>query len=133
MQRSLFMDIVEGKLSSYKVYEDDLFLAFLDIFPRSKGHTLVIPKKQYRWVYDVPQAGEYWEVVTKISKAMQKTLKPTWINYATSGLEVNHAHIHILPRYTPIDKPAPIFPKEVLKFSGEQYQEIALQITYGLQ
>lgn len=131
MQRTIFSDIIDGKIPSYKVYEDDLFYAFLDIMPRAKGHTLVIPKKQYRWVYDVPQFEEYWKVVYTITKAMQKTLKPVWVSYLTMGLEVPHAHIHILPRYTPVSQMVEPLPETVLKFTDQQFREIAQQINYG--
>lgn len=132
MQRTLFMDIIDGKIPSYKVYEDDSFFAFLDIYPRAKGHTLVIPKEPYRWVYDTPEFGRYWEVVHKITKAIQKGLQPTWVNFATFGLEVPHAHIHILPRYTPTDsKGEAVFPKEILKFEKSEFEEIAEKIRSG--
>lgn len=133
MQRSIFMDIIDGKIPSYTVYEDDNFFAFLDIYPRAKGHTLVIPKQQYRWVYDVPNFGEYWEVVKKITDAMQVELKPEWVSYLTMGLEVPHAHIHILPRYTPETETgiAP-YPNDVLTFSKEEFEEIAETIRKGL-
>lgn len=127
------MDIVDGKIPSYKIYEDGNFYAFLDIYPRAKGHTLVIPKKPYLWVYEVPNFGEYWEVVKKITEAMQIELKPVWISYLTMGLEVPHAHIHILPRFTPLeDIHIPPFPNDVLTFSKEEFEEIAQQIRNGL-
>lgn len=128
MQRCIFNDIVEGKMPSYKVYEDEQFYAFLDAFPRTKGHTLVVPKTQYRWTYDVPNFGEYWEIVLKVTKAMQKGLAPVWINYLTFGLEVPYAHVHILPRYTPVDEKAPAFPPEVLQFGKKEFEAIAEQI-----
>jgi histidine triad (HIT) family protein len=59
---------------------------------------LVIPKKHYRFVYEVPNFSEYWQVVLKITKALQKVFSPYFITYVTHGLEVSHAHIHILPR-----------------------------------
>jgi histidine triad (HIT) family protein len=133
MQRTVFMDIVEGKIPSYKVYEDDSFFAFLDIYPRAKGHTLVIPKKPFRFVYDVPEFGKYWEAVYKITAAIQKGLQPTWVNYATFGLEVPHAHVHILPRYTPLDQDGQaVFPKEVLQFEKAEFEDIAAKIRGAL-
>ncbi len=98
MRDCVFCKIVKGDLPCYKVYEDDLFLGFLDINPRVEGHTLVIPKKHYRWVYDVPEFGKYWEAALKITRAMQEVLNPAFITYITHGLDVHHAHIHILPR-----------------------------------
>ena len=68
----IFCKIVSGKIPCYKVYEDENFLAFLDIRPLNLGHTLVIPKKHFRWVWDVPNIGEYFEVVCKIAVAEQK-------------------------------------------------------------
>jgi histidine triad (HIT) family protein len=98
MKDCIFCKIVKGEIPSYKVYEDDKFFAFLDVRPRTKGHTLVIPKKHYQWVYDVPEFGEYWLTTLKITRAMQKSLNPTFVNYLTYGMEVPHAHIHVLPR-----------------------------------
>jgi len=117
MNQCIFCQIVARKSPCYRVYEDDLFLGFLDIRPRTIGHTLLIPKKHYRWVYEVPQFEKYWLAVLKISQAMQKTLKPTFITYVTHGLEVPHAHIHILPRqHETAFVPPPIFlPKEEME------------------
>ena len=63
MENCIFCKIVSGEIPSYKVYEDNEFMAFLDVRPLNLGHTLVIPKKHYRWVWDVPNIGEYYEVV----------------------------------------------------------------------
>ena len=90
-------------MPSYKVYENELFYGFLDIFPRSKGHTLIIPKKHHRWVYDVPEFSAYWETVLTVTKSIQKALQPKWVSYLTFGLIVAHAHIHIVPRYDDIE------------------------------
>lgn len=98
MDDCLFCKIIRGELPSYKIYEDDLFFGFLDIFPRVLGHTLLIPKKHYRWVYDVPEFEQYWKTVLKVTTAIKKGLQPYFITYVTHGLEVPHAHIHILPR-----------------------------------
>ncbi len=98
MEDCIFCKIVAGKIPSYKVYEDDLFLAFMDVFPRVKGHVLVIPKKHYRWVYDVPKFGAYWEVAKKIAAQVQKGVGASYISFLTMGEAVPHAHIHILPQ-----------------------------------
>lgn len=84
----------------FKIYEDDNYLSFLDIFPRVPGHALVIPKKHYRWVNDVPAFGEYWEIAKKVAGMIQKKQKSSFISYVTMGNEVPHAHIHILPQST---------------------------------
>lgn len=99
MDDCLFCKIVKKEIESYILYEDPFFIAFLDIFPRTKGHTLVIPKKHYRWVYDVEDFGKYWESVKKVTSLLQTSLNPSFITYVTHGLQVPHAHIHIMPRF----------------------------------
>lgn len=125
MKDCIFCKIINGELPSYTVYEDDLFIAILDIFPRTKGHTLVIPKKHHRWVYDVPEFKEYWSVVLKITHAMQQSLNPSFVAYVTHGLEVPHAHIHVMPRYADES----MFVPDVKKFSKEEFEQIAQNIT----
>lgn len=98
MEDCIFCKIVKGEIPSYKIYEDTSYLAFLDIFPRVKGHALVIPKKHYRWVNDVEDFGNYWEMAKKVSLAIQKSLNARFTSYLTLGEEVPHAHIHILPQ-----------------------------------
>lgn len=102
MDTCIFCKIVAGEIPSYKLYEDDLFLGFLDIYPISKGHTLLIPKKHYRWTYDVPEFGKYWEAVLTVTKKIQIGLSPQWVQYATHG-EIPHAHIHIIPRHEVVE------------------------------
>lgn len=97
MEHCIFCKIVRGDIPSHKVYEDDTFLAFLDINPRSPGHTLVIPKAHYRWVWDVPQAGAYFEVVQKIARAQQNVFSTEMILSRITGEEVPHAHIWVFP------------------------------------
>lgn len=93
----IFCKIVTGEVPAEKVYEDDQFLAFLDIHPLSPGHTLVIPKQHYRWVWDVPDVGSYFEVARKIAKAQQKAFGTDWILSKIVGDEVPHAHIWVFP------------------------------------
>ena len=93
----IFCKIVRGNIPSHTVYEDDTFIAFLDINPRSPGHTLVIPKEHHRWVWDVPQAGHYFEIAQKIAKAQQKAFGTELIESKVVGEEVPHAHIWIFP------------------------------------
>jgi len=97
MEQCIFCKIVKGEIPSHKVYEDDGFLAFLDIHPHTPGHTQVIPKKHYRWVWQVPNAGEYFEVVKKIALAQQKAFQTDFILSKIIGDEVPHAHIWVFP------------------------------------
>lgn len=97
MENCIFCKIVRGEIPSHKVYEDENFLAFLDINPQSPGHTQVIPKQHYRWVWDVPNAGEYFEVVKKIAQAEQKAFQTDFILSRIIGDEIEHAHMWVFP------------------------------------
>ncbi len=93
----VFCKIVRGEIPAYRVYEDENFLAFLDINPQSPGHTQVIPRKHYRWVWDLENVGKYFEVVQKIAKAQQKAFNTNFILSRIVGDEVPHAHIWVFP------------------------------------
>lgn len=97
MNECIFCKIVKGEIPSYKVYEDENFLAFLDINPQSPGHVQVIPKKHYRWVWEVPNAGEYFEIAKKIALAQRKAFDTEFVLSRIVGDEVSHAHIWIYP------------------------------------
>jgi len=97
MENCIFCKIANKKASAHVVYEDDNFIAFLDINPQSPGHCQVVPKKHYRWVWDVPNVGEYFEVVKKVAVAQQKAFGTDWILSKIVGDEVGHAHIWIYP------------------------------------
>ena len=93
----VFCKIAQKEIPAEIVYEDGDFLAFLDIHPQSPGHTQIIPKKHYRWVWDVPNAGEYFEAVKKIAIAQQKAFETDWILSKIIGDVVPHAHIWVFP------------------------------------
>lgn len=97
MKDCIFCKIVNKEIPAYIVYEDKNFLAFIDINPTSPGHVQVIPKEHYRWVWDVPNIGEYFEVVRKIAKAQQKAFDTDWILSKIVGEDVEHAHIWVFP------------------------------------
>ncbi|RLC34291.1 HIT family protein, partial [Candidatus Shapirobacteria bacterium] len=97
--KCIFCQIVSGQIPCYKVYEDDNFLGFLDIRPLNLGNSLLIPKKHYRWVYDLPNFADYWQVAKKIAIVTQKVVKSDFVSFLTLGLEVPHAHIRIIPRW----------------------------------
>lgn len=128
MENCIFCKIVQGTIPDYRVYEDDKFIAFLDVFPRTKGHTLLIPKQHIRWVYEVEDFGGYWNVAQKITQAMQKSLSPTFVTYLTHGMDVPHAHIHIMPRFT---EKVPVYP-DVLTVPKEEMSELAVKIKAAL-
>lgn len=126
MDDCIFCKIVAGEIPSYKVYEDDEYLAFMDVFPRAKGHVLVIPKTHYRWVYDVPSFGSYCEVAKKVGLGVQKSLSSKFFSIITVGEAVHHAHIHIIPQ-TGSEIQGIRF-AEVKEMSKEMLQELASQI-----
>ena len=96
---SIFSKIVRGEISSYKIAEDNHYLAFLDIFPIAVGHVLVIPKNETDSIFDLddPEYKGLWQFAKKIAKAIEKTIPCKRVGIAVIGLEVPHAHIHLIP------------------------------------
>jgi histidine triad (HIT) family protein len=91
----VFCKIIKKEIPAHIIYEDEDFLGFLDIHPQAPGHVQVIPKNHYRWVWDVPNAGTYFEIVKKIALAQQKAFDTDWILSKIVGDEV--AHIWVFP------------------------------------
>lgn len=124
MEECIFCKIVKGEIPSYKVYEDENFLAFLDINPLNPGHTLVIPKKHYRWVWDVENVGEYFEVVRKIAKKLQRAYKIDFVVSGIAGNDVGHAHTHVIPRFESDGHGGWLDPKQIKKMSPDEMKQI---------
>lgn len=124
---SIFSKIVSGEISAHKIYEDSNHLAFLDIFPIAKGHVLVIPKKKTDYIFDI-DSEDYtalWRFAKKVAKAMDKVINSERIGIAVIGLEVAHAHIHLVP----INGVSDInFERPKLSFSEVEFEEIAASI-----
>ena len=124
---SIFTKIVNGDIPSYKIEEDDQYLAFLDAMPLVEGHTLVIPKKEVDFIFDL-QSQDYtglWSFTQKVAKKMEKAYPDKRIAVAVVGLEVPHAHIHLIP----IEKMEDMnFKNPRLKLSPEEYQKIQITI-----
>jgi len=101
----IFCKIIDGEIPSYKIFEDDKVLAFLDISQGTKGHTLLIPKKHVRNVYELDEttAADIFKVVPKIARALKEAFNPIGINIVNNNekplQEVFHYHIHLVPRY----------------------------------
>ncbi|OGD62873.1 hypothetical protein A2160_05820 [Candidatus Beckwithbacteria bacterium RBG_13_42_9] len=128
-----FCQIVSRQIPAHIIYEDDKFLAFLDHRPLTRGSTLVIPKKHYRWVDEVPEFGDYFEVAKKVGLAAKKVLGAIWINYLTIGHEVSHAHIRVIPRY-PKDLHGPLPDLSKTEALPEQeMKSIALRLTEAIE
>jgi histidine triad (HIT) family protein len=106
MEGCIFCKIAKGEIPSAKVYEDELILAFLDISPANKGHTLVIPKEHFETLTDIPVGtlSKMMKIVRKVSKKVEKKLKAEGYTIMMSNREageqvIKHAHIHVMPRY----------------------------------
>ena len=129
MNNCLFCKIVNGEIPSYKVYEDDDFLAFLDIFPLNKGHTLIIPKKHEKWVWDVEAPGRFFEVTTKVAKAIRKAFDPERVMSFVLGEQIAHAHIWLVPRFPDDGHGINIDFNNKKKFTEDEMKEIAQKIA----
>ncbi|MBW3015920.1 HIT domain-containing protein [Candidatus Woesearchaeota archaeon] len=132
MEDCIFCKIIKGEIPSYKVYEDDEFLGFLDIFPLNKGHTLIIPKKHEHWVWDVEKPGAYFEVATKVARAIRKAFEPERVMSFVLGEQVPHAHIWLVPKYPDDGHGSNVDFKNVKKFTEEEYKEVAAKIKERL-
>lgn len=124
---SIFTKIVKGEIPSYKIAEDDHCYAFLDINPLAKGHTLVIPKEETDYLFDIesPLYEHLWTFTRKVALAVGKVMPCQRVGLAVLGLEVPHAHIHVVPINTVYDID---FKKPKLKLSEAEFKEIAEKI-----
>ncbi len=129
---SIFTRIVNGEIPCYKVAESENYLAFLDINPVVKGHTLVIPKKEVDYIFDLDDetlAGLH-VFAKKVAKAIESVIPCLRISVAVVGLEVPHAHVHLIPLNSMRDFS---FAHPKLKFTQEEFQEIARQINEAFE
>ena len=129
---STFSKIISGEIPAYKVLENKNFLAFLDIFPLAKGHVLVIPKMETDYLFDITSDEylELWKFAQQVAKAMEKVIECKRIGVAVIGLEVPHAHIHLVPLNNVSDIN---FERPKLSFSEEEMNEVAQNIRKAIQ
>ena len=99
MENCVFCKIANKEIPAEIVYENSDFMGILDISPLNKGHVQVIPKKHFRWTWDVPNFGEYWEVAREVAKAQMQSLDVKMVEFLTHGMDVHHAHIWVVPIY----------------------------------
>lgn len=99
MNECIFCLITAHQTPANIVYEDDMCLAFLDKFPQTRGHMQLIPKKHYRWIWDVPDMGALFSIAQKIIKTSIPALGASHVTIGTFGREIEHAHIWIVPQY----------------------------------
>ncbi len=124
---SIFTKIITGEIPSYKVAEDDSFIAFLDINPNAKGHTLVVPKKEENKIFDLSKE-EYNNLMGfsyRVAKALEKTISCKRVGMSVIGLEVPHVHVHLIPLNAMSDIQ---FSKKV-KLSSDEFVALAEEIS----
>ena len=128
---SIFSKIVAGEIPSHKIAEDDKFYAFLDINPLVKGHVLVIPKQEIDYIFDMPDddLAEMIVFAKHVAVAIKKAFPCIKVGMAVLGLEVRHAHIHLVPMQSEKDL---IFSNPKLKLTNEELAEIAAKIRKEL-
>jgi len=124
----IFSKIAAGEIPSYKCAENDEFYAFLDISPVAKGHTLVIPRREVDYIFDMDddEIGRYQQFAKRVAVAMKKAFPCKKVAQVVLGLEVPHAHIHLIPMNSEADVD---FRKEKLQLSQEEMQQIAEKIA----
>lgn len=129
---SIFTRIIAGEIPCYKIAEDDKYFAFLDINPLAKGHTLVIPKKEVDYIFDMEdsQIGGMMVFAKKVAVAIGKTVACKRVGVAVLGLEVPHAHIHLVPINGGNDID---FSKPKLKLGKEEFEQLSLQIISNME
>ena len=124
---SIFTKIVLGEIPCYKIAEDKNYLAFLDINPNTKGHTLVIPKKEINKLFDLDQK-EYLGLMDfsyRVAKAIEKTVPCKRIGMSVIGLEVPHVHVHLIP----INTMSNMRFVEKVKLSSDEFSSLAMDIS----
>lgn len=128
---SIFSKIISGEIPSYKIKENEKFLAFLDVFPLVHGHVLVVPKKETDYIFDIDDAelGEMMVFAKSVAKAIKKAVPCKRIGVTVIGLEVPHAHIHLVPMNTANDVN---FTQVKIKPTAEELQQMAEKIKSNL-
>ena len=128
---SIFSKIVKGEIPCYRIAETENHLAFLDVFPLAKGHTLVIPKKETDYIFDIEdkEFAELHLFSKKVAKAIEQAIPCKRIGVAVIGLEVPHAHIHLIPLNNVSDIN---FSRPKLNLSKEEFEQTAKKIREQL-
>lgn len=127
---SIFTKIINGEIPSYKIAEDDNFLAFLDVNPNAKGHTLCVPKQEIDKIFDIEEdlyVG-LMQFSKKIAIALEKTVPCKRIGMAVIGLEVPHAHVHLIP----LNEMDEMRFQNKVSLSKEEFEALAISITANL-
>lgn len=124
---SIFTKIIEGEVPCYKIAEDDNFIAFLDINPNAKGHTLVVPKKEENKIFDLTKVDykNLMDFTYRVAKALEKAISCNRIGMSVIGLEVPHVHVHLIP----LNAMADIQFTEKVKLTNDEFISLAKSIS----
>lgn len=124
---TIFTKIIKGEIPCYKIAENDRFFSFLDIQPISKGHTLVIPRQEIDYLFDLPDdlLGEMTVFAKSVAASIDRALAPIRTGMIVEGLEIPHAHIHLVPIY---DEHQKVALGNNIEVSKEEMEEIAVKI-----
>ena len=129
---TIFSKIVQGEIPSYRCAENDEFYAFLDINPLAQGHTLVVPKREVDYFFDLTdeELAEMIVFAKRVAAAIKQAFPCRKVGMAVLGLEVDHAHIHLVPMQSEKDM---IFSNKKLELSKEEFEEIAERIRANFE
>jgi histidine triad (HIT) family protein len=124
---SIFSKIIAGEIPCYKIAENDKYIAFLDVFPLKNGHTLIVPKKEIDYIFDLDDTtyNGLMSFSKEVAIALKKAIPCNRVSVGVYGLEVPHAHVHLIPMNTMNDVN---FSNEKLKLSKEEFETIASEI-----
>lgn len=128
----IFARIATGEIPSFKIAEDERFFAFLDINPLAKGHTLVIPKQETDYIFDIDTEmyKDLWAFAMKVAKGVKKVVPCIKVGVTVIGLEVPHAHIHLVPLNTMDDMN---FSRPKLSFPADEMKQLAAEIASAIE
>ncbi len=127
---SIFTKIISGEIPSYKITEDDNFIAFLDINPNAKGHTLCVPKKEVNKIFDLDEET-YLQLMSfsrKVAIALEKTVPCKRVGMAVVGLEVPHVHVHLIP----LNEMKEMTFSQKVSLSSEEFKALVVAIQKNL-
>ena len=131
MEESIFTRIINGEIPSHKIFEDAKTFAFLDIHPVQPGHTLVVPKQQVRFVWDLDEDGyqALMETVRRVAHQIRTVLGSTYVGEKIEGVDIPHAHVHVIP-FISIDQFRRL-PNELESPNHMELAEIAAKLAFG--
>ena len=129
---TIFTKIINGDIPCHKIAENDHHIAFLDINPIAEGHTLIVPKKEIDYLFDLPDSllTNTMLFAKKVASALDKTLKPLRTGVIVEGLEVPHAHVHLVPIYTETQN---VSLRNKVEVSESKMKEIAERISQHIE